>query len=134
MGRQQVAGTQQGAAVVADAGAPARAGRFSSSDSPEIQTKQLNQLRSDLAEVQKGATGRNSQSIVYPDLPTTVAGLLPIQHGLGRRARWRVVDWVPTLDGTACNVVRNSSDNALQTPNTLALRAYSAGVVSIEVF
>lgn len=134
MARQRLAGTQVGTSVVADASASSRPQRFSSKDSPDATAKQLNQLSASLTEAQRGADSRNSHSQVFPDLACTVGGLLTIAHGLNARARWRVVDWIPTVDGVACNIVRNSSDNALQSMSSLALRAYSAGSVSIEVF
>ena len=83
------------------------------------------------------ARAAQNDSVVFQDKVVGAAGEpFVMSHGLNRRVNWKVVDWsdIPGNPPTAVTVapilVR---DTTLSTNNTLVLRSYAAGNVSIEV-
>lgn len=71
------------------------------------------------------------QPMTFWDVPVTNGGIITLTHGLGRRVRWRIVDWVPSSAGTQYNLERREADT---TTEELVLNSYADGDASIEVY
>ena len=75
--------------------------------------------------VQKG------ESVIFQDCEAPEDGdEIRLQHNLGRRVMWRVVDWTTSLS-SAPALSRNTKET---TENLLVLNSYILGTISIEVF
>ena len=116
---------------VREAAEPVRAERFSADTQPEQLVKQLSSLQAMAIEATEAARrNRSNGKRTFEDIACGTAGAtVVLQHNLGQRARWRVVDWRSTLGGgVALERALTGNDD-----NTLTLQSYVAGVATIEV-
>ncbi|MBP9106039.1 MAG: hypothetical protein KBF56_04740 [Gemmatimonadaceae bacterium] len=118
--------------IVRDAATPVRAERFVVGTPPEQFAKQLNALQEATVEATEAARrNRGNSKVTFEDIACGTAGAtVVLRHGLGRRARWRVVDWTRTTPGGTHGLERSATGND---ENTLTLASYVAGTATIEV-
>lgn len=112
---------------------PVKVERFSADATPATLAEQLTRLQTATVEATE-ATRRNrgNSKVVFEDQTCGTAGAtLVLRHGLGRRARWRVVDWARTTPGGNHGLERSATGT--NDENTLTLASYVAGVATIEV-
>lgn len=116
---------------------PVKIERFSEGTSPRELAEQLTRLQTNVVEATEAARGRQAKALVFEDVTCGTAGaLVVLEHRLGRRARWRVVDWARTTPGGSHGLERAASGlaGATNDDNTLTLVSYVAGTASIEVW
>ena len=111
---------------------PVRVEKFSVDTPPEQLVRQLTALQSMAVEATEAARrNRSNEKRTFEDVACGTAGAtVVLRHGLGRRARWRVVDWARTTPGGTHGLERSAAGND---DNTLTLASYVAGVATIEV-
>lgn len=74
---------------------------------------------------------QKGESVIFQDCEAPEDGdEIRLQHNLGRRVMWRVVDWTTSLS-SAPALSRNTKET---TENLLVLNSYILGTISIEVF
>lgn len=117
---------------VREAAEPVRAERFSADTQPEQLVKQLSSLQAMAIEATEASRrNRSNAKRTFEDIACGTAGAtVVLQHNLGQRARWRVVDWRSTLGGGGVALERALTGND---DNTLTLQSYVAGTATIEV-
>lgn len=121
--------------VVRDAATPVRAERFTADTSPEQLARQLNALQEATVEAAEAARrNRGNTKVTFEDVACPAGGAtVVLRHGLGRRARWRVVDWTRTIPGGTHGLERGISTANTNDENTLTLLSFVAGTATIEV-
>jgi hypothetical protein len=133
--RQKLCTTVNAKGVVStDPFEPVREERFNEGDNAKTRADQLTRLQQAIVEVTKATrANRRNQAWAFEDVPVhTVGTQIKLRHGLGRRVRWSVVDWQPTVAGNAPNIECFQSEQT--DPNLLILRSYVAGTATIEVW
>ena len=115
--------------------APIKTERFGAQDGPDARAEQMTRMQASVTAVTESQRrDRGQGKLVFEDLTTgTLGSPLVIQHNLGRKARWRVVDWYRTSPGGGFNLERSRASSDTNDENTLTLLSYTAGVVTIEV-
>lgn len=114
---------------------PVKVERFSKDADPATLAEQLTRLQSATVEATE-ATRRNrsNSKVVFEDVACGAGGAtVVLRHGLGRRARWRVVDWTRTTPGGSHGLERGISTANTNDENTLTLLSFVQGTATIEV-
>lgn len=114
---------------------PVRTEKFSRDADPATLAEQLTRLQAATVEATE-ATRRNrgNTKVVFEDIACPAGGAtVVLRHGLGRRARWRVVDWMRPIPGGSHGLERSKSSNDTNDENTLTLLSFIAGTATIEV-
>jgi hypothetical protein len=114
---------------------PVKVERFTADISPEQLARQLTALQAATVEATE-ATRRNrgNTKVTFEDVACPAGGAtVVLRHGLGRRARWRVVDWMRPIPGGSHGLERSKSSNDTNDENTLTLLSFIAGTATIEV-
>lgn len=121
--------------IVRDAATPVRVERFVVGTPPEQFAKQLNALQEATVEATEAARrNRGNTKVTFEDVACPAGGSpVVLRHGLGRRARWRVVDWTRTIPGGTHGLERGISTSYTNDETTLTLLSFVQGTATIEV-
>jgi hypothetical protein len=120
--------------VVRETETPIREERFAAEDNPATRAEQLTRLQQNVIEATR-ATRRTRQTtgVVFEDVSVGTGGAtVRLRHGLGRTARWAVVEWRRTTPGGTHGLERSTSTE--NDRDTLVLASYVAGTATIEVW
>ena len=109
--------------------APMARQHYASKSTPETLSRQLGEMQRTMAKsVEASSAVVPSKYVTMDVLPFT--NITIMRHGLGREARWRVVDWRPTVISEPCTVQSIAhADEA----NTLICRFQRAGRITMEL-
>lgn len=108
--------------------------QFAESDDAATRARQLSDMQSTLVEVTRATrANRHCQSVFFEDMTVAYGTTYQLRHGLGRAKVYiSLVRWKANTPGSAITVELVS--NETQTTDTVSVRVYGDGVITLEVF
>lgn len=108
---------------------PQRSQQYGADDSAETRARQLGDMERSLKAATDAATAATTAKFVEVFI-SAVNATPVIRHGLGRRARWSVMRWKPTINGAPANLQEVAHGDEA---NTLQLIAQYSGTAELKV-